>query len=112
MHLTKDEIKQIAYKRFNDGHIKYLYFLLFGPIVAVVAFTLAFGHLFPENIWPAIATDIPILALWIVGIFRYGKAQERATKEFIKQCEANPHLIYVPDGIQAPETASQPTEIK
>ena len=97
MHLTKDDIEHVAWHRFNKKHIKYWYLLFFGTLGGMVAFTLGLNRLFPDNIWPAVSAVIAIMALLWVGMIRYNKLQQRAARELIKQCQIDPHLIYVPD---------------
>ena len=112
MHLTKEDIEQVAWHRFNKTNMRYWYAVLLGSLAALIALTLGLSHLFPENGWPVVATGIAVLALLVVGLVRHNKAQQRAAKELIKQCEADPHLIYVPDEVVAPGTARQPPETK
>jgi long-subunit acyl-CoA synthetase (AMP-forming) len=97
MHLTKDDIEQVAFSRFNKKNARYLYLSALGAVAALVAFTLGLSRLFPDNIWLWFSADIAILALLCVAAVRYSKAQQRAARELVKQCEADPHLIYVPD---------------
>lgn len=97
MHLTKEDIEHVARSRFYKENTKYYYLLVFGGLAALVAFTLSLARLFPENLYPAASAAILIMGLLGVGVFRYNKLQQRATKELIKQCEADPFLIYVGD---------------
>ena len=95
MHLTKEDIQHVAWSRFDKENIKYFYLLSFGALAALAAFTLGFGRLFPENIWPVVGADVLILALIWVLVVRYNKLQQQAAKELIRQCELDPYLIYI-----------------
>ena len=112
MHLTKEDIEHVAWSRFNKKNTKYWYALLFGGMAALIATTLGLTYLFSDNQGPAVAGIVLTMALMVVGVIRYNKAQAKATKELIKQCEADPYLIYVPgtESLPAKEEATNPTK--
>lgn len=112
MHLTKEDIEHVAWSRFNKENTKHFYLLLLGGCVALVAFMLGLDRLFPGNMWPAVSAGTLIMGLLCVGLYRYFKLQQRAAEEFVKQCEADPYLIYIGDKTQQTETASQTQVMK
>jgi len=97
MRLTKEDIEWVGYHRFNKEHER-LNIIVFGClIVALLAVGFAVLHFFPNDPWAGAGVGIPIAVLLIIWIQRIGKAQRKATAELLKQCELDPHLIYVPD---------------
>jgi hypothetical protein len=97
MHLTKDDIEWVGYHRFNKKHVKMCVVVPACLVGALLAGGLGLLYLFPDNSWAALLIGIPVMALAITWVAKYGKAQREATRELIKQCEADPHLIYAPD---------------
>ena len=112
MHLTKEDIEQVGYHRFNKKHNKMSGIIIACLLGALLAGGIGLAYLFPDNAWASLLVGIPVMVLMIVWVTQSGKAQRKATQELIKQCEADPHLIYVPDEAHSPETAPQPSETK
>jgi hypothetical protein len=97
MELSKDDIKYIAYHRFNKSHNKHFYGLIFGSLALMIVLELIFIKYMPGTPLIGLAVVIVIIAFMYVGLSFYVKAQERAAKSFIEECEANPILAYVPE---------------
>jgi len=95
MELSKDDIKHIAYHRFNKSHQKHFYGMVFGGLALIIALMLAILKYRPESHELALAAAVAIVILMYIGLYLYSRAADKAAKSFLKECEANPTLTYV-----------------
>ena len=96
IELKKADIENVAEARFSWRHrYKFAGFLL-GVLAVMVAIALITPDSAP--LWQKIARFAPLFAVMIYGAYRFLRAQQKAVKEFVKQCEADPELYYRRDG--------------
>ena len=97
MELSKDDIKHIAYHRFDKSHQKHFYGLVYGGLALLAGSILTLLKYMPEEPQIAFAVAIVILILMHVGLLLYNRALDKAAKSFAEECEANPTLTYMPE---------------
>jgi len=97
MEITKEDITTIAYRRFNKAHNKEYTIVLLVLAAVLVGGGLGVTQLFPDNKWLVLAVAILIFALFIIWVVSYNKAQDKAAKKLVEECDANPTITYVPE---------------
>lgn len=98
IELKKADIENIAFNRFSwSTRYKFAGFLL-GVILVMVAVALVTPDTAP--VWQKVARFAPIFAVAIYVAIRYMRAQQKAVKEFVEQCERDPELYYFDDSIK------------
>lgn len=97
MELSKEDIKTIGYHRFNKNHQKHFYGMVSGGLILLIIVMLAI-QTFSSGSWQlALAVVIAMAVSFIIGLFLYNRAADKAANSFLEECESNPTLTYVPE---------------
>jgi hypothetical protein len=92
IELKKVDIVNIAARRFA-WRMRYKFA---GFILGVLAVMVVVALITPATapLWQKVVRYVPVFAALIYGVYRYARASDKAVKEFVKQCEADPELYY------------------
>lgn len=93
--LSKTDLENIAYTRFKSKYDKWF----FGGLIVLLGVMLAVGLTMPPAMSTAlqIAVLSPFPILFLLGAFYWLRRSQKYTRDFIKDCEADPTFIYQPD---------------
>jgi len=94
MELNKKDIETVARSRFNKQHRwKIVGGTIGWAIIAVAVWVLCSGT---SSISVAITSAVLLLAIAVVGVVLLDRAEDKAIKAFVKECEENPVMSYIP----------------
>lgn len=98
IELKKADIENVAMARFS-WRTRYKFAgVMLGGIAVMVAIALVTPDTVP--LWQKVARFTPLFAGLIYVALRYIRAQQKAVKEFVDQCERDPELYYVDDSLK------------
>ena len=99
MELSKDDIVNVAYQRFNKRHWKRFFGILIGWFVVFIVVILAVPVSLVEESWQVgLAILLPMAVAMLISMyFFYNRPQSRYVKAVVEECKANPALTYVPN---------------